>query len=186
MQQLEFLLEPGSMTILVRLCQHCTGCLPSSSWWYSSRPRRSSTSCMTHRPPLPPGTGLSLPVAVGALLRPPELLRPRLNRHLGRCVEPLAGERHPRIQARPQVVQEVDEVALTRATWRCWISGDGKNSAAVPCLETLTWIHAQGSHYALPQPASTALGGGRSSLSVAVSHKSIAHIRGPHPELQKL
>ncbi len=31
-------------------------------------------------------------------------------------------------------------------------------------------------------PASTALGGGRSSLSVAVSRKSIAHIRGPQPE----
>ncbi len=28
-----------------------------------------------------------------ALLRPPELLRPRPNRHIGRCVEPLAGER---------------------------------------------------------------------------------------------
>ncbi len=27
MQQLEFLLEPGSMTTLVRLCQHCTGSL---------------------------------------------------------------------------------------------------------------------------------------------------------------
>ncbi len=36
------------------------------------------------------------------------------------------------------------------------------------------------------EPASTALGGGRSSLSVAVSRKSIVHIRGPHPELQKL
>ncbi len=36
------------------------------------------------------------------------------------------------------------------------------------------------------EPASTALGGGRSSLSVAVSHKSIAHIRDPHPERQKL
>ncbi len=35
-------------------------------------------------------------------------------------------------------------------------------------------------------PESTALRGGRSSLSVAVSRKSIAHIRGPHPELQKL
>ncbi len=58
------------------------------------------------------------------------------------------------------------------------------------CLETPAWIHAQGSHHALPQsggePASTALGGGRSSLSVAVSRKSIAHIRGPHPERQKL
>ncbi len=58
------------------------------------------------------------------------------------------------------------------------------------CLETPAWIRAQGSHHALPrsggEPASTALGGGRSSLSVAVSCKSIAHIRGPHPELQKL
>ncbi len=48
----------------------------------------------------------------------------------------------------------------------------------------------QGSHHALPrsggEPASTALGGGRSSLSVAVSRKSIAHIRGLHPERQKL
>ncbi len=30
------------------------------------------------------------------------------------------------------------------------------------------------------EPTSTVLGGGRYSLSVAVSHKSIAHIRGPH------
>ncbi len=45
-----------------------------------------------HHPPLPPGPGLSLPVAVGALLRPPELLRPRPNRYLGRRVEPLAGD----------------------------------------------------------------------------------------------
>ncbi len=56
------------------------------------------------------------------------------------------------------------------------------------CLET--WIRAQGSHHAIPrsggEPASTALGGGRSSLSVAVSRKSIAHIRDPHPEHQKL
>ncbi len=54
------------------------------------------------------------------------------------------------------------------------------------CLETPAWIRAQGSHHALPrsggEPASTALGGGRSSLSVAVSRKSIAHIRDPHPE----
>ncbi len=48
-----------------------------------------------HHPPLPPGPGLSLPVAMGALLCPPELLRPRPNRYLGRCVEPLAGERRP-------------------------------------------------------------------------------------------
>ncbi len=70
---------------------------PSSSRRYSSRPRRSSTSCpgVMHHPPLPPGPGLSLPVAVSALLRPPELLRPRPNRHIGQCVEPLAGERRP-------------------------------------------------------------------------------------------
>ncbi len=48
-----------------------------------------------HHPPLPPGPGLSLPVAVGALLCPPELLRPRPNRYLGRCVKPLSGERRP-------------------------------------------------------------------------------------------
>ncbi len=48
-----------------------------------------------HHPPLPPGPGLSLPLAMGALLRPPELLRPRPNRYLGRRVEPLAGERRP-------------------------------------------------------------------------------------------
>ncbi len=71
--------------------------LPSSSRRYSSRPRRSSTSCpgVMYHPPLPPGPGLSLPVAVGALLRPPELLRPRPNRHLGRRVKPFAGERCP-------------------------------------------------------------------------------------------
>ncbi len=70
---------------------------PKSSRWYSSRPRRSCTSCpgVMHHPPLPPGPGLSLPVAVGPLLRPPELLRPRLNQHIGRRVEPLAGERRP-------------------------------------------------------------------------------------------
>ncbi len=48
-----------------------------------------------HHPPLPPGPGLSLAVAVGALLCPPELLRPRLNRHVGQRVKPLAGERRP-------------------------------------------------------------------------------------------
>ncbi len=71
--------------------------LPSSSRRYSSRPRRSSTSCpgVMHHPPLPPGPGLSLHVAVGALRRPPELLRPRLNRQIGRRDEPLVGERRP-------------------------------------------------------------------------------------------
>ncbi len=73
-----------------------------------------------HHPPLPPGSCLSLPVAVGTLLRPSELLRPRTNRYLGWRVEPLAGERHPSVPARPQVVQEVDEAALTQATRRCW------------------------------------------------------------------
>ncbi len=48
-----------------------------------------------HHPPLPPGPGLSLPIAVGALMRPPELLHPRLNRYHGLHVEPLAGERRP-------------------------------------------------------------------------------------------
>ncbi len=36
------------------------------------------------------------------------------------------------------------------------------------------------------EPGSTALGGGRPSLGVAVSRKSAPHIRGPHPELKKL
>ncbi len=58
------------------------------------------------------------------------------------------------------------------------------------CLETLAWIRAQASHHALlrsgGETASTALGGGRSSLSDSVSRKSIAHIRGPHQEHQKL
>ncbi len=75
---------------------------------------------MMHHPLLPPGPGLSLPVAMGALLRPPELLRPRPNRHLGRHVEPVAGKQRPRVPARPLVIQEVDEAALTRATRRCW------------------------------------------------------------------
>ncbi len=68
-----------------------------------------------HDPPLPPGPGLSLLVAVGALLRPTELLRPRPNRYLGRRVEPLAGER--RVQP--------GDVGI------CSFSGDGENSAAL-------------------------------------------------------
>ncbi len=51
--------------------------------------------CVIHWPPLPLGTDLSLPVALGALLRPPELFRSTLNRQLGWRVEPLAAERHP-------------------------------------------------------------------------------------------
>ncbi len=102
---------------------------PSSSRRYSSRPRRSSTSCpgVMHHPPLPPGPGLSLPVAVGALLLPPELLRPRPNRHIGRCVEPLTSQPGPKSSRKS-----------TKRPWRgqpsdvgvCSFSGDGENSAA--------------------------------------------------------
>ncbi len=74
-----------------------------------------------HHPPLPPGPGLSLPIAVGALLRPPELF-PAPGR-----IDTLAGALSlsqesgaPRVPARPQVVQEVDEAALKWATRRCW------------------------------------------------------------------
>ncbi len=61
-----------------RGCGTPSRALPSSSRQYSNRPRQSSISCprVTHHPPLPPGPGLRLPVAVGTLLRPPELLRP--------------------------------------------------------------------------------------------------------------
>ncbi len=72
--------------------------LPSSSRQCRSRPRRSSTSChggMLRQWRLPLGPGLRLLVAVDALLRPPELLRPVLKRKLGRRVEPLAGARRP-------------------------------------------------------------------------------------------
>ncbi len=87
--------------------QGCSGtpsrASPSSSRRYSSRPRRSSTSWpgVIHRPPLPPGPGLSLPVAMGALLCPPELLRPRPNRHIGWRVEPLAWEQCPPRPSQP-------------------------------------------------------------------------------------
>ncbi len=105
---------------------------PSSSRQYSSRPRRSSTSCpgVIHHPPLPPGPGLS-PRRRG---HPPELLRPRPNRHIGRCVEPLAGEqRPPASQPGPKLSRK-----LTKRPWRgqpgdvgvCSFSGDGENSAA--------------------------------------------------------
>ncbi len=62
----------------------------SSSRRYSSRPRRSTCFHTDHR--YPRETGLSLPVAVGTFLHPPELLRPVLNRHIDRRVEPLAGD----------------------------------------------------------------------------------------------
>ncbi len=77
----------------------------SSSRQYRSRLRLSNTSCpgvMHHLPPLRRRASPSLLVAVGALLCPPELLRPLLNRHLGRRVEPLAGARRPPCSSWPR------------------------------------------------------------------------------------
>ncbi len=85
--------------IAVHLC-------PRNTATWRNRPRLPSKACKTEafqhilpRRDAPstaaPGPGLSLPVAVGALLRPPELLLPRPNRHLGWRIEPLAGERCP-------------------------------------------------------------------------------------------
>ncbi len=71
---------------------------------------------------------------MGALLRPPELLRPRPNRHIGRCVEPLAGERRPPAsQPGPKSSRK-----STKRPWRgqpgdvgvCSFSGDGEYWAA--------------------------------------------------------
>ncbi len=65
--------------------------------------------------------------------RPPELLRPRPNRHIGRCVEPLAGEqRSPASQPGPKSSRK-----LTKRPWRgqpgdvgvCSFSGDGEDTA---------------------------------------------------------
>ncbi len=71
---------------------------------------RSSTSCpgVMHHPPLPPGPGLSLPVAVGALLRPSELLRPRQNRHIGRQVS--LAHAHNSTRLRDSVHQATSQV----------------------------------------------------------------------------
>ncbi len=83
-----------------------------------------------HHPPLPPGPGLSPPVAVGTLLHPPELLAP------GR-IDTLAGASSlsqesgaPRVPVRPQVVQEVDEVGCAVGA-ACTASG-GVAHAAQP------------------------------------------------------
>ncbi len=94
--------------------RHCRG-LCSSSRQYRSRPRLSNTSCpgvRHHLPPLRRRASPSLLVAVGALLCPPELLRPVVYCHLGRRVEPLAGARCP-------ISSRSDKAALTRATRRC-------------------------------------------------------------------
>ncbi len=60
-----------------------------------NRQRRSCSGVMHRQPLLPPETGLRPLVAVGALLHPPDMLRPMLNRHLGWRDEPLAGVRRP-------------------------------------------------------------------------------------------
>ncbi len=88
-----------------------------------------------HHPLLPSGPVLSLPVAVGALLRPPELLRPRPNRHIGRCVEPLAGERRPPVKRISFLGVELDSVSMTarlteeraQAVLNCLSSFRGRN-----------------------------------------------------------
>ncbi len=99
---------------------------PSSSRRYSSRPRRSSTSCpgVMQHPPLPPRQASVCP----SPWAPSSLLRPRPTRHIGRCVEPLAGERPGPKSSRKS----------TKRPWRgqpgdvgvCSFSGDGENSAA--------------------------------------------------------
>ncbi len=118
---------------------------PSSSRRYSSRLRRSSTSCpgVMHHPPLPSGPGLSLPVAVGALLHPPEPLRPRPNRHIGRCVEPLAGERRPprpsQAPSRPGICESWTGLC-TSSRSRCWRTGAWSNAFSPRIgLQRSTW-----------------------------------------------
>ncbi len=106
----------------------------------------SSHTCpgVMHHPPLPPGPDLSLPVAVGALLRPPELLRPRPNRYLGRRVEPLTGEpsRPGSRRSGPDAGNpEMLEFALSRETARTGTAPSpgggpgGESSVSVPPLD---------------------------------------------------
>ncbi len=78
---------------------------------------RSSTSCpgVMHHPPLPPGPGLSLPVVVGALLRPPELLCPRLNRHIGRHVSLAHAHNSTRLR---NSVHQTTSTAFSRRRWQ--------------------------------------------------------------------
>ncbi len=58
------------------------------------------------------------------------------------------------------------------------------------CPETPAWIYAPSSHHALQGPggelASAALGGGRPSHCSALSRSCLAHLCGPHAELQDL
>ncbi len=65
-----------------------------------------------HHPPLPPGPGLSLRYSRAALPQADSTHRPAC------WASQESGT--PRVPARPQVVQEVDEAALTRASRRCW------------------------------------------------------------------
>ncbi len=79
--------------------------MPSSSRQYRSRPRQ---HILPRRDaPLRRRASPSLLVAVGALLCPPELLRPVLNR------------RPARRAACPDIVQRGDKAALTQTTRRC-------------------------------------------------------------------
>ncbi len=62
-----------------------------------------------YHPPLPPGPGLSLPVAVGALLRPPKLLRSRPARRASRSrAAPPAGN--------PEMLEFAQETARGTST----------------------------------------------------------------------
>ncbi len=89
--------------------------MPSSSRQYRSRlrqhilPRRDAPLRRRARP--------SLLVAVGALLCPPELLRPVLNRRPARQASRRSAA--PRVPADPDIVQRGDKAALTQATRRC-------------------------------------------------------------------
>ncbi len=67
---------------------------------------------------------------------------------------------------------------MTAPPWRILLRHDCSHVVLRPGLDTCLMFPQSGG-----ETASTALGGGRSSLGVAVSRKSIAHIRGSHPEL---
>ncbi len=87
-----------------------------------------------HHPPLPPGPGLSLPITVGALLRPPELrppqaesiLRPARRASRRRAVPPASqpGPQSPRKSTKRPWRGQPGDVGIGS------FSGDGENSAA--------------------------------------------------------
>ncbi len=74
-----------------------------------------------HHPPLPKGPGLSLPVAVGALLRPPASSRaaPLQAESIPRPAH-RASRRRGASQPGPKSFRKFDEAVLLRATRRCW------------------------------------------------------------------